>query len=709
METKNPKDYWKFLKSINTKNESSQPKLDSFYEYFKNINESNEPTEIFTETVDENVILNSKITIEEIKKCIKNLKNGKSPGEDKILNEYIKSTQYIFLPIYEKLFNYVFDSGIIPISWLEGIIRPIYKNKGDPKLVNNYRPITILSCLGKLFTAVLNNRLTMYLDNENILNENQAGFRQGYSTNDNIFVLHSLIEVIKKGRQKLYCAFIDFSQAFDSVWRGGLWRKLNFNTIKGKFFRIIYNMYENIKSCVKNNNQTSSYFPSQCGVRQGENLSPVLFSIYLNDLETFLLSGGVNSLDLQILGEDAYTYLKLLILLYADDTTIFSNDKENFQKALDNFGDYCKLWKLTVNYEKSNVIIFNSRRKENISFKLNDCEITVTDRYKYLGVIFSKSGSFLNARKHIVEQAKKAMHLLFIKANNLNLPIDLQLKLFDYTVLPILTYGCETWGFESTEIIESVHLEFLRKIMKVRKSTPKYMLYAETGRYPLRIIIKQRMLNFWTRIVTGKTSKLSYRIYLFMINSNYTNFKWLNFIQTILNESGRYDLWVQQFGPLPIFTGKIIKRVLLDQFFQTWNGLLEMSSKGRNYSLIKSNLYFENYLKNLNGSLAINMFKFRTGNHKLPIEVGRWNNIDISERKCNLCQTANIGDEFHYLLECPYFQTDREQLVDRYYYSRPNIIKYKQLFQITNKTKLIRLSRFMKLIMNYFNNCSYLS
>ena len=338
--------------------------------------------------------------------------------------------------------------------------------------------------------------MTEFLDQDSKLSENQAGFRKGYGTTDHLFVLNSLIEIMKNSKKKLFCAFIDFSQAFDSIWRGGLWRKLLFKSVNGKFFTIIYNMYENIKSCVRINNETSAFFPSEFGVRQGENLSPLLFSLYLDDLENFIISGGVDSIDLEIRTNELFVYIKLLILLYADDTIIFSNDKENFQKALDNFYEYCAIWKLKINFIKTNVVIFNSRTSRNMMFTLGGQNITIKDTYKYLGVIFSKSGSFLNARKHIVEQAKKAMHLLFVRSNNLDLPIDLQIKLFDNMILPILTFGCEIFGYEKIDILEGVHLEFLRKLARLRKSTPKFMIYAEFGRYPLSIIIKQRMLNF---------------------------------------------------------------------------------------------------------------------------------------------------------------------------------------------------------------------
>lgn len=189
------------------------------------------------------------------------LKNNKSSSNDKIINEYIKYTSHIMLPIYVSIFNIVFDCGIIPESWLEGIIRLLNKNSGNPKSPENYRPITILSSFGKLFTAILNLRLNNFLQFHNILEENQAGFRGGYSTTDHIFTLHTLTEILKFKKKKLYCSFIDFSKAFDSVWRVGLWMKLLGNSINGKIFKTIYNLYQNIQSCVIHSGKQSSFFP----------------------------------------------------------------------------------------------------------------------------------------------------------------------------------------------------------------------------------------------------------------------------------------------------------------------------------------------------------------------------------------------------------------------------------------------------------------
>ena len=143
------------------------------------------------------------------------------------------------LPVYVKLFNLVFDTGLIPESWLVGNILPIYKHKGNIQSPENYRPITLLSCLGKLFTAIINKRLNDFSNDKHVILDCQAGFRKGYSTSDNIFIINSLIDILKSRNKKLFCVFVDFKQAFDTVWRGGLWHKLQNYNINGKCLNVI--------------------------------------------------------------------------------------------------------------------------------------------------------------------------------------------------------------------------------------------------------------------------------------------------------------------------------------------------------------------------------------------------------------------------------------------------------------------------------------
>ena len=292
--------------------------LQDLYIYFKNINRSNEEesenTHLENDTINEqhsqniNNYVNLPFTDNEIIKAVKNLKNNKSSGTDSILNEHIKATINIMASVYTKLFNIIFDSGLVPESWTLGDIIPIYKNKGSITDPVNYRPITLLSCLGKLFTSILNTRITKYVEESNIIDHCQAGFREGFSTLDNLFILQNLIDISKSQKTKFYCAFIDFKQAFDKVWRNGLWEKLLKTKINGKCLRIIKNMYNNIKSRVSTREGASAFFPCETGVRQGENLSPLLFSIYLNDLSTYLEIHNAPAVECETYAENIYIY-----------------------------------------------------------------------------------------------------------------------------------------------------------------------------------------------------------------------------------------------------------------------------------------------------------------------------------------------------------------------------------------------------------------
>ena len=119
------------------------------------------------------------------------------------------------------------------------------------------------------------------------------------------------------------------------------------------------------------------------------------------------------------------------------------------------FFEYSEIWHLNINYDKTKIIIFGTRRDQNFDFHLGGHQIDICTDLKYLGVIFSKNRHFYQARKHNVKQARKAMHVLYKRIRNLNIPTDLQLHLFDHVILPIALYGCEIWGFENSQIVEN--------------------------------------------------------------------------------------------------------------------------------------------------------------------------------------------------------------------------------------------------------------
>ena len=195
------------------------------------------------------------------------------------------------------------------------------RKKGDPCDPDNYRGITLLSCLGKLFTACISARISTFMDEDNKLGPEQAGFREEFSTSDHIFTLYSIIEYYKLKKGRLYCAFVDYSKAFDQIERSSLWLKLLQNGISGKILNIIKNMYSKAKSCIKSDGKLSEFFSCSRGVRQGENLSPIMFAIYLNDFNTFIQDKCDGLLDLNASCEKQFDiYLRLYVLLYADDT-----------------------------------------------------------------------------------------------------------------------------------------------------------------------------------------------------------------------------------------------------------------------------------------------------------------------------------------------------------------------------------------------------
>jgi hypothetical protein len=271
--------------------------LSSFENYFKAIN--NPDNRFFTpdddkidfinryETNEFKIMfheLNTQISADEINLAIKQLSTNKSGRPDLLLNVFFIEGKGTLLPVLHALFNKLFETGHFPDRWSEGYVIPLHK-KGNINNVENYRGITLLSALGKLFTGVINNRLKSWDEMYNVYIEAQAGFKSNMSTADNIFVISGLIShVLNQGRQ-LFTLFVDFPKAFDYVVRDNLWYKMIQLGLRGNILDIVKSIYESVKSRVKCNNELSDEFPCLLGVRQGECLSPFLFSIFINDLE----------------------------------------------------------------------------------------------------------------------------------------------------------------------------------------------------------------------------------------------------------------------------------------------------------------------------------------------------------------------------------------------------------------------------------------
>ena len=173
--------------------------------------------------------------------------------------------------------------------------------------------------------------------------------------------------------------------------------KLSNYNIDGKCLRIIQSINNNIKSCVIVNNNKTDFFLSNIGVRQGENLSPLLFNLFLSDVEAFFRENGAQGIFCGSHDQDETiaTFLKIFILLYAGDTVILCDSAEGLQKSLNIYAQYCATWKLTVNLDKSKIMIFSKRGNQLQTFSLNGTNLEIVKEYKYLGVLFSKNNTFL--------------------------------------------------------------------------------------------------------------------------------------------------------------------------------------------------------------------------------------------------------------------------------------------------------------------------
>lgn len=548
----------------------------------------------------------------------------------------------------------------------------------------------------------MNNRLNTLAEEVDLITNAQAGFRKGHSTVDNIFVLHALITIYFALGKKLFCTFVDFKGAFDTVWRVGLSQKLQKSNIKGKIFKVVYNMYQNIKSCVKKGEEYSAFFNCDIGVKQGENMSPFLFSIFLNDLEEFFTDNDVENLSeiTTLCQENIGMFVKIFVILYADDTVILSESHEGLQEALSVFEQYCTNWKLKVNTNKTKVVIFSKRKcKTKFCFKIYNKEIDILDSYSYLGIIFNYNGTFCTARKKLLDQAQKALYGLFTKIQNITIPIDLQLKLFDALVAPILLYSSEVWGFEQKSNIEKMHLQFCKRILKIRNTTPNFMVYGELGRFPLEILIKQKMVLYWNTLLCDnkKLSSIMYKLMFTLYRVFPHKFKWVSYVKSIFDELGLSYIWNDQLYISKNTLKLVLKQKLVDQFTQHWFSQIDSSSRGGFYSKFKNEFKLESYLLKLNCSERSFITKLRCSNLKLPIETGRWEGIERERRICHLCRQG-IGNEFHYLFLCNdnRIKDFRERFIPKYYLKYPNENKMYGLLSICHVQVYKKLSLFLK-------------
>jgi hypothetical protein len=546
--------------------------------------------------------------------------------------------------------------------------------------------------MGKLFTRVINNRLNKWAEKYNVYIESQAGLRSKMGTVDNVFVLYGLINHFLNENKKIYACFVDFTKAFDLLVRENIWLKLIQIGVRGKILNVLKSMYQNVKSRVKTNSNTlSESFLCSLGVRQGDCLSPFLFSIYVNDIENTLSREGFKGIDTSM--------LKLFLLLYADDIVILAESLQDLQKRMDILKDYCKRWKLTVNINKTKVMIFKKggRLPRNTRVIYDGSEIEIMNKFTYLGIVFSCGGSFEYTYEALSGQALKAIFKLKQYLQKFtNIDIKHKIDLFDKLIKPILCYGGEIWGMNNATKIENVHLHFLKNILGVKVQTQNNFIYGELGRMPLKQHRIVQVLKYWIKIIRSddiKLTKQTYNLMLDDIGRNQRTTNWATSVRTILGNLGLNYAWIfQEVGNENIFITEV-KRRLNDTFIQNWSSEIDMSTRADTYKLFASFGYAK-YLEHINiHKYRISLTRFRLSAHRLCIETGRWhkpNPIPRNERKCILCNM--LEDEYHFLFECELYKDLRIRYIKQYYRKRPNILKFIELITSERKRENMNLS-----------------
>lgn len=487
---------------------------------------------------------------------------------------------------------------------------------------------------------------------------------------------------------------MDFKRAFDSVYRNGLWYKLIKSGLDGKLFQIIRSMYADVKACVRNISTLSEFFSSDVGLMQGEVISPFLFSLFIDDLETHLQQNANASISLD--------QLSIYLLLFADDAVIFSDTPEGLQASLNNLETYCIKWNLHVNIGKTKVMVFRKggQLRQNETFTYADEEIEIVNSFNYLGIVLSSGGSFIKATNTLSGKSLKAMNALLSITKRMQVPIDVMFNLFDSFVLSILNYGCEVWGFSMGENIERIHRKFCKYLINVKMSTNNLSLAAEYGRFPLYIGRQVRIIQYWLNLYNSKAENCI----LWTLNNlerneveaGLTSNSWTAKVKSLLERTGFFDVWlfpesVKTNVFVPVFHAR-----LKDLFITEWSQGIGLSTSLTLYKELKQVFEISPYLLKLKNRKHRNAIaKIRLSSHSLNIETGRHRNIDRSQRKCTLCNLNDLEDEYHFILICPVYSELRKAYLQKYFYVKPSMFKFLKLLDSTRSNVLTNLALFI--------------
>lgn len=365
----------------------------------------------------------------EVRKATLSQGNYKAPGEDGITNEILKACLDHVIEAITNLFNNILTEEIIPQQWTSSTIILLHK-KGSKTEINNYRPISLISNLYKIFAKVILNRISSVLD-ENQPRE-QAGFRSDFSTIDHIHVIKQIIQKSNEYGKIYYLAFVDYNKAFDSLRHTYIWEALQSQGVHPKYIRIIKKLYNKSTSKIQTERKGPA-FQIKKGVRQGDPLSPKLFSAVLEHIFRRL---NWDSFGININGD------KLNHLRFADDLILLNENQEGLEIMLTQLERESKTVGLTMNLDKTKVMTNHIKSP----IFLNSNQIEYVDEYTYLGQIIAPENQMQKEINVRISKAWKRFWSLKEIMKNPHIPLKDKTKIFNSCILPCLTYGAQTWA-----------------------------------------------------------------------------------------------------------------------------------------------------------------------------------------------------------------------------------------------------------------------
>lgn len=387
------------------------------------------------ETTEFELPVNAQITHEELKQTIKKLRNAKAPGHDGVANIMIKKLPSRATTSLVKLFNACLSLGYFPNHFKIAKIKAIPKPGKDLRIPTNYRPISLLSCVGKLFERLIHSRLVAHIDVNNLWKREQFGFRQQHSTVQQLKRVTNFIQTNKSNRRTTSMVLLDIEKAFDTIWHDGLIYKLGKMHTPIYIVKIVQSFTTERSFMVIVNGARSNIKNVVAGAPQGSSLSPTLYAVYTSDYRC------INRC------KDAY---------FADDTALYSATKttnksiRNVQSGLQSIEKYMAKWKIQINANKTQFIIFpfnrSRRRVPTISLRFQNNIIEPATTVKYLGVTLDQKLNFGSHIENTRTKATRAMCALYpmiartSRLNHRNKNI-----IYKTMIRPIITYASPIW------------------------------------------------------------------------------------------------------------------------------------------------------------------------------------------------------------------------------------------------------------------------